>query len=270
MKKTHKILAIPIQKVIETNEYQSLIYKWKDKYYSCYDCIFSLEEAIPQQLLLLSDEEIKEDDWAIDFKQNNLIWQHTQGGVVSRTINDRYKKIIASYPQLDNLPTFSKEFIQEWCKNPIEKAEVEYEELYSTSMYAYSNELRLKLTLNNEVICYIPKCDCMEITCNICEPKINKRILEDAKNKVMMNKTIELAAKEYFDSLCINQKSYLYPTKGFIAGAKSEAAKTFHTKGMYTEEEVKRLCSEAYVKSPDDHDNMIEYFEKWFDKNKKK
>ncbi|MDD5648807.1 MAG: hypothetical protein PHF86_00050 [Candidatus Nanoarchaeia archaeon] len=74
--------------------------------------------------------------------------------------------------------------------------------------------------------------DCKEIAAKLEIPLVpidsNEYYAESHSDQVIdqMNTEEEIkeAAKEYFDSLCINQKSYLYPTKGFIAGVKSKIA----------------------------------------------
>jgi hypothetical protein len=124
MKKLHKIIAISIQKKATIAEYQSLIYKWKGHYYSCYNCTYSLKEAIPQQLLLLSDEEIKKNDWYYNERLNSIYQAIAQSGY---NTTDKEIKIIASYPSIENLSTFSKEFIKDWILNPVKEVEVEYE-----------------------------------------------------------------------------------------------------------------------------------------------
>lgn len=74
--------------------------------------------------------------------------------------------------------------------------------------------------------------DCKEIAAKLGIPLVpidlNEYYTESHSDQIIdqmnMEKEIQEAAKEYFDSLCINQKSYLYPTKGFIAGVKSKIA----------------------------------------------
>lgn len=70
-----------------------------------------------------------------------------------------------------------------------------------------------------------------------------------------MKQTIEEAAKEYANksyshitkvkSVALSNKIYDKREtceKSFINGAKSQAAKDFHTQGMYSEEEVKKIA----------------------------
>lgn len=58
-------------------------------------------------------------------------------------------------------------------------------------------------------------------------------------------------------------------TSGFIYGAKSPEAKEYWQQGMYSEEEVKRLCSKAWLIKGDIND-LIYQFDNWFEQNKKK
>jgi hypothetical protein len=43
--------------------------------------------------------------------------------------------------------------------------------------------------------------------------------LFNVNNSLPTVNDIRIKANEYFNSLCINKKSYLYPTKGYIEGA---------------------------------------------------
>ncbi len=86
-------------------------------------------------------------------------------------------------------------------------------------------------------------------------------------------------AKNYFDSLCINQKSYLYPTKGFLAGVnkiiemlnlkqeKSDVQQPYiHTYKLIIVTETKYnpnfgndricICGHPYYRHFDTYDNM--------------
>ncbi len=162
MKKLCKIIAIPIQKeinfndIIKSNTQNLFLYRNEEQWQ-----LIKSKDWTPQQLLLLSDEEIKEGDYWIYI--NPKKWNLPQEGITKNNLPkewfnklwDRlnYFKIIASYPQLGNLPTFSKEFIQEWCNNSVEEILVEYDK-ESTNLYT---KQFLKLTSNNEVTCSISK-----------------------------------------------------------------------------------------------------------------
>jgi hypothetical protein len=186
MKKSHKIILIPIQKKIEIEDIcQSKISNTigivKDIRFinnvksidCCPQFLLGFYQCTPQQLLLISDEEIKIGDYWIYI--NPKEWNLPQEGIVKNNLSftwfdklwdkENYKKIIASYPQLYNLPTFSKEFIQEWCNNLVDEVEVEYEAISNESDNPITNPegidnfegSELKLIPNNEVICTITK-----------------------------------------------------------------------------------------------------------------
>ena len=59
------------------------------------------------------------------------------------------------------------------------------------------------------------------------------------------------------------------PTIAFISGAKSPEAKAFHTKGMYSEEEVREIIDQIDDLYRPYHRNNILGWE-WFEQNKKK
>ena len=169
MKKLHNILTIPFREQNnDPNNYQSLIYKENDKIYYCHDINYSLKNSTPQQLLLISNDIRKVGDWYVGdgfngqnkfkwSKSQKLHWPHDTGA------------IIAAYPNIEDLPSFSKNFIEEWCKNPVNEVEVEYETLgkYGRILLAkspHNNETNsdmsiysdyLKLTPDHEVICTI-------------------------------------------------------------------------------------------------------------------
>lgn len=91
-----------------------------------------------------------------------------------------------------------------------------------------------------------------------------------------MEKEIKKAAKEYQESLYYWEE---YCEDSFIAGAKSEISKKYYTQGMYSEEEVKRLCNKAWkeafqygVNENYSHSKLADCntFNTWFTQNKKK
>lgn len=198
MKKLHKIITIPIQK--KTIDIDNLI-KLDNNEYRLVDQIMidfinnefdgNLQAATQQQLLLLSDDEIKENTNTFKEGINGDWFYNTKFQTIQNIgdITDFDFKIIASYPQLDNLPIFSKEFIENWIKNPINEVEIYYEEFkkqYTRNeddsydcltcnttgieRNAYATEWtkckcpehQLTLNSNNEVICSIPKVQLVE------------------------------------------------------------------------------------------------------------
>ena len=63
------------------------------------------------------------------------------------------------------------------------------------------------------------------------------------------------------------------PTIAFISGAKSPEAKAFHTKGMYSEEEVKVMIKEFGYhinRKYNPQHPIVGEVNEWFEQNKKK
>jgi len=118
------------------------------------------------------------------------------------------------------------------------------------------------------------ECNCMEITCDICEPKIDKQILEAAKRRAKMQNNIELHADEYVISIIgidgFNDpyyKNYVNNIKAhFIDGVKSETAKIYNSKNTYSEEEVKQLLNQVNCLTAVDFNFD---WREWFETNKK-
>jgi hypothetical protein len=241
MKKLHKIIAIPIQE-------KSIILKQYDVRYhlSSVELEGDNKDLIPQQLLLLSNEEIKEN--ANTFKEgiNGDWFYNTKFQSIQRIgdITDFDFKIIASYPQLDNLPTFSKEFIQEWCKNPVEEIEVQYDshQEYKGSKPFIKQDLIL--TSNNEVICTISNLSKVLKE----SEKIAKKALyrssfieshsDQVINQMNADRELEETAEEHFSHFNNSTRSNYWAVRGFVAGVKSEVAKKYHTQRVHTEEDI--------------------------------
>jgi hypothetical protein len=229
MEKLHKIIAIPIEKEIEDGDIvkneRGLYYIWKEEYSAG-----SLKMNV-QQLLLLSDEEIKKNDCYYNERLNH-VYQQTlaQSGY---NIGDRENKIIASYPQLDHIeteiypsgvrsmigfPTFSEEFIQQWVENPIEEVEVEYEDYQYTINYhkdIWKDGIRLKNTSNNEVICSFPKVQLIESPCDfsndpvILEEKVKEVTYTESDIKAIFAWTVEHCPTETVHQRMSTQPSYM-------------------------------------------------------------
>ena len=107
----------------------------------------------PRRLILLNDNEICVNDYYFNHKTES-IQKRTED--TNDDSYDGYKKIIASYPKLDNLPTFSFIFTQEWLINQVNFVEVECDLIPNAIYVGVGTHLELKLTDNNEVICNIP------------------------------------------------------------------------------------------------------------------
>lgn len=58
--------------------------------------------------------------------------------------------------------------------------------------------------------------------------------------------------------------------KSAIWGIKSDAAKEYWQRGMYSEEEVKKLCKYAMEFAQERREYAHELIEEWFEQNKKK
>jgi len=79
---------------------------------------------------------------------------------------------------------------------------------------------------------------------------------------VDLEKQIEVDAEIYAYDISVDFAS-VARINSFIQGAKSEAAKAYHTKGMYSEEEVLELLLNYAGENPI-------HLKEWFDKSKKK
>jgi len=153
MKKLQKIITIDTDKTYP----ETCLIKKGDKYHYCL-AGGEFRRLVangwqPQELILISNEEIKEGDLVL-YEMNSIEYA-TIDYIEANSYNG---KIIAAYPQIENLPLFSKEFLQEWCNNPVEKIGVQYDEI-STKVNRNGLLIRyiLNLTSNNEVICNLPQ-----------------------------------------------------------------------------------------------------------------
>ena len=86
-------------------------------------------------------------------------------------------------------------------------------------------------------------------------------------------KFVERSATAYADKCTGNENDHYNTKLTFIHGAQSDAAKEFHTKGMYTEEEVRRLVWEARIFYHEYSHLPFSFiggkFNEWFEQNKK-
>lgn len=160
MNETHKIQIIPIQRQIQYGDIcQSIRYKDKYQIFGAFENSYQ-DECKPFQLLLLSNEEIKDGDWYLESCLVQSISQYKEENYINRNL---YYKIIASYPKLDKLPIFSKEFIEEWCSNPKDEVLVEYDKEYvdtdcnDIDLFEY-----MLLVSKGEIICSFPKTQLVE------------------------------------------------------------------------------------------------------------
>ena len=92
-------------------------------------------------------------------------------------------------------------------------------------------------------------------------------------------RAIEQAAKDEYENFLLTDREQSLGKSAFIVGAKSPEAKAFHTKGMYSEEEVYQMF-QKYGRDRIEEKlgilcGAIESFEtftidEWFEQNKKK
>ena len=102
------------------------------------------------------------------------------------------------------------------------------------------------------------------------------KIEEAARIHANLKEGFDRAEEEYYNHEAIN--AY----ESFKAGVKSPEAKEYHTKGMYTEEELNPLFDECFnligyidtpvgrKKHPEDVINMVKSIKQWFKQNKNK
>lgn len=170
----HKIITIPIQKQAEIGD----IYKCEagEGYFFVTEnkLHWTKTKGSAYQLLLLSDEEIKIEDYAQTYNQKKEVVIHhcKYSGDTESANNLKCPKIIAAYPKIDNLPTFSIEFIKEWCDNPVKEVEIEMEDI-SRSIIPIVVETIPKLT--NGFITIINK--------DLIKEESDKEIIEYVFNK---------------------------------------------------------------------------------------
>lgn len=158
MKKLNKCIPIPLDRKIELND---LITDECGYYNIAYSPESYQPFMKPQQLIILSEDKIKIDDWYLDdanqirqcFIESDEYWVSRQD----------YKKIIGAYPSIKGVPTLDIEFIKEWCKNPVNEIEVDCneEEIFShhiakIAIYKGTGKF-LPFLCDNKLICFIPK-----------------------------------------------------------------------------------------------------------------
>lgn len=230
---------------------------WKDKYTIITGDVMIDSIMKPVRLIIVSDDKIKENtntfnqglngDWFWCPKYNEIA---CNGDITTFDF-----KIIGSYPHLDRTYKLSKEFIEEWTKNPVEEIEVEYIPIHAIDRdgfaipYAFEKDDKLvydvKLSENNELICNIPETTPIKIQASglygtFGESKLDLDLLEEKLDDAMENETpeslsdwllserIKDSAQNYYIEECEGEPLYQdTPVEAYIAGAKSEAAKNY-------------------------------------------
>lgn len=165
--KEHTIIALP------TKGESKIIYNTIHKVYG-YGDMADIPTQPKYHLYLLSDDEIKKDDWIYNKIQNQIFQRDSD--LLNPTIA---KKIIATTDTslnkgdilvrhiitegenaglISQYPNLSQSFIEEWVKNPIDKVMVDYEEmlqLQSSANYLGVGKDKLFINLDNTINCYI-------------------------------------------------------------------------------------------------------------------
>ena len=81
-------------------------------------------------------------------------------------------------------------------------------------------------------------------------------------------RAIEQAAKDEYENFLLTDREQSLGKSAFIIGAKSPEAKAFHTKGMYSDDDVWKLLNKYLDYQEHGLDNMTAI--EWFEQNKKK
>lgn len=96
------------------------------------------------------------------------------------------------------------------------------------------------------------------------------------KEEQKIAKAAQRYCKECLPEIETNVEGIMYQigiikalSSGFIAGSKSDAAKEYHTKGMYSREEVIQLCKSAWFDGSQLKDIGELTFDNWLKENLK-
>jgi hypothetical protein len=258
---------------------------------------FRVFERNTQHIYITSDEEIKEDDWVI---YNNKVFK------IGRGDNELFhlsKKIILTTDQdliKDGVQSIDDEFLEWFVENPscefvpIIITTINNESLYKTNIgfESWRKEVQKQHLIDimrgdeelglyeepkqekpvqvkggdnvifpsSTTITFKPKQE------NCCTPigQIKRYLNCVGCDRTLKQETLEEAAEKYHKKISKKRNTQLgIPSQDFEAGAKYQA------KRMYSEEELKRICSKAWLKTPNTP-NMLEEFDKWFEQFKKK
>ena len=183
----------------------------------------------PQQLLILSDEEIKKGDYRLDFHENGepssarhvteVLGDEIYVVNGSHNTRDSVKRIIAIYPEMGNLPTLSKKFIEEWCKNTVDEVEVMYfEDSFSDFSGKSTTKIgeHLAVSVDNEIMCSFIESTKKEVESHSDQAVDIMNLEKEIENEA--NAQSEKIVNEY-----ISQAYYA----GFMDAAKSENVKAY-------------------------------------------
>ena len=185
------------------------------------------------QLVLLSDEQIFIGD--IVLKNDNITLHSVHG--------ETHSKIIAAYPKLQNLPTFTLNFLEEWIKNPVKSVDVAYNhecgfDFNKSTLIVFNDMVGCKIVDIESYNQIVKKCSSSE-------ESLDDAALAYAKNNLYNPDTInEIIGRKMKDA--------------FIAGSLDK------TTGNYWFELFKPMFREASnLKNEFDQPKEI-IFEEWF------
>jgi hypothetical protein len=236
-----------------------------------------------QHIYITSDEEIKEGNYGLIGKEVGKIiltengYEFLIGKGVSYEYGDFYslqkvcKKIILTTDEdliKNGVQEISEDFLQWFVKNPsCEFVEVEKIRVisYSFPRNAYA---KYRITIpKEEPKQSVEKYEQQGLEKYFEEPNYNMKqeILDEMNKQETLEKAAEKSFGEIWSTLTTEQSEYL---KNYI-NRQREDAKKWQQERMYSEEEVRILCSKAWLKQPNSP-NMLEDFDKWFEKLKKK
>lgn len=118
------------------------------------------------QLVLLEDsKKIKEGDYVFEniaLHDHSIVYLATEENlkywIKDETTKDNFKrrcsKVVASYPKMEGIPTFTNEFIEEWLDNPVAVVEVEYKFIEHTAENGHVDAIKV---IEDHVVCHIGK-----------------------------------------------------------------------------------------------------------------
>lgn len=202
-----------------------------------------LYKSVPIHIYITNDEEIKEGDWFVYSSHGTTALLKCKSINLKEIIDnegkvcwiDYSKKIILTTdPDLiaDGIQSIDDEFLKWFVKNP--------------------------------------SCEFVEVTRDFADEGI-KGITYYGKYFIIIpqEETKQETLEEGFEKYANKEASNLTPTVEEVAKSSFIEGANWMSKTMYSEEEVKRLCSKAWLKTPNNI-NILEEFNKWFEQHKKK
>jgi hypothetical protein len=207
-------------------------------------CIRNSQDYIGTNIYITSDEEIKEGDYVIALDSNVFFkCNKHEAEKPIKQFKSIYKKIILTTDQdliADGVQTIDDEFLECFVKNPsCERINIlinSWEKYTANQSLIKPKYCKYKIIIPQEE----PKTETVEEfaerLCDIPKKLSGDKYKWSAHDRLLYNFILE--------------------------GAKWQSER------MYSEEEVKKLCSKAWLKTPNTS-NMLEEFDFWFEQVKK-